>query len=180
MNGKTVVKIFGTALGVGLFGLLIASVTFAWFTWSSTSNTTIGATTGCFTINYTKGADISGGTLNPVAAYNNGLSTSVTLSRNASCVEGTLTLYLNTTAADATLLSSGALKYAVYNGSTKVSSGSGVISAKGDLTIATLSTIPTTDTTYTVYVWLDGAVAGNDVAGKSYAGYIHASATQNH
>ena len=34
--------------------------------------------------------------------------------------------------------------------------------------------------TYTIYVWVDGSVVDNTYVGKSYSGYIHASAEQTH
>ncbi len=177
MNNK---KVWGTILGVTAFIALVAGVTYAWFTWTS-SNTVIGGTTGCFNIKYDKGADISGQELRPTSSYTGGASTIVKINIDSSCnITGTATLYLNTLSTTTVPLSaSGALKYAVVHGGTKVADGT--ISAKSDLPILeniALTKAATATDAYTVYVWIDGTIADNTYAGKVYNGYIHAKANQ--
>ncbi len=174
MNNK---KVWGTILGVAAFIALVAGVTYAWFTWSS-NNTIINGTTGCFNIVYDKGTDVTG-TLIPSADYTGGINAKVKINISEDCdITGTGTLYLNTQDATTVPLT-GAVKYEVYQGSTRLDGGT--ITAKGDKAILSnfeLSKAATATTEYTVYVWIDGDLANNDYAGTSYVGYIHASATQ--
>ncbi len=171
-------KLFGTIIGIIAFIILIAGATFAWYTWTS-NNTIVNGTTGCFTIDYIKGTDISAGSLIMSSTYSGGLSATVTINISSSCsITGTADIILttNVTGTTAALLAESALKYAVYQGATYVNAGT--ISATGALTVANDITLTTTATAYTVYVWLDGSIADNEYVGYTYSGYISASAQQ--
>ena len=54
MKENKKVKIIGTIIGIILFAILIAGLTYAWFTWES-SRINISGNTACFDINYTEG-----------------------------------------------------------------------------------------------------------------------------
>ena len=175
MNNKK--KLWGTILGVVAFIALIAGVTYAWFTWAS-ENTIINGQSGCFNIVYDKGTDVSG-TLTPSATYEGGVSATVKINISNACdITGEATISLNTEETTTLDLAAGAVKYAVYQGASEVSTGT--ISSTGDLELATvtLTRAATATTEYTVYVWIDGALSDNSYTGKTYSGYIHASATQ--
>lgn len=172
MNKK---KLLGAAIGVIAFVALIAGATYAWFTWSS-SNTVLNGTTGCFTIVYPTGTGFSGA-MNMSSAYSGGRMASVTISISSSCtIGGTFDLYLYTTSGDSPLLTGGALKYAVYTGTTSL--GTGTITATGAKLLVDNRPLTTTATTYNVWLWLDGSMADNSYAGKAYVGYIYATASQ--
>lgn len=169
-------KLFGTIIGVVAFILFMVGATYAWFTWQS-GNTILSGTSGCFEIQYTNGTAISGA-ISPSSDYTGGKSTTATLNIKSSCTtEGTATIHLTTNASTTVDLTKNALKYAVYQGSTLVAGGEGSITATGVKDLATV-TLSKTATTYTVYVWLDGSLTDNTFVGKSYSGFIHASATQ--
>lgn len=175
MNNKK--KLFGTILGVAAFVVLVAGVTYAWFTWAS-ENTIINGTSGCFNIAYDKGTDVSG-TLNPSATYEGGANATVKINISDACnITGAATISLNTNAETNLDLAAGAVKYAVYQGDSEIATGT--ITATGDKELATvaLTQAATATTEYTVYVWIDGALSDNSYVGKTYSGYIHASATQ--
>lgn len=167
-------KIFGAIIGVIAFIAVIAGATYAWFTWAS-GNTELSGTTGCFTIAYTKGTDISG-SLVPATDKSGGLSTTATINIDPSCtIAGTATLKLTTNDTSTIPLTAGAVKWAIYDGATELETGS--VTASGTIDLKTVA-LTTTAKTYTFYVWLDGAIANNDYIGKTYSGYISAVATQ--
>lgn len=166
-------KVYGTIIGVVAFILFIVGATYAWFTWTS-GTTVLSGTSGCFTIEYTNGTEITGA-ISPSTDYSGGKSTTATMNIKSTCTtEGDGTIYLTTNDTTTIDLSQGALKYAVYNGTTEVSSGT----INGDTQALATVALSKTAMTYTVYVWLDGALTDNTYAGLAYSGYIHASAVQ--
>lgn len=170
-------KVIGTIVGVLAFIALIAGLTYAWFTWVS-GNTILGGTTECFTINYVNGQNISG-QITPSASYTGGKTTTVQIGIDSGCnIGGTGTIKLTTDSSseNAINLTDGAVKYAVYNVSEEISSGN-VVDETMDLATVNLTK---SLVTYTIYVWVDGSVVDNTYVGKSYSGYIHASAEQTH
>lgn len=54
MKESRKVKLIGTVIGIVLFVILIAGITYAWFTWES-NKINISGNTACFNINYTEG-----------------------------------------------------------------------------------------------------------------------------
>lgn len=170
-------KLWGTILGVVAFIALVAGVTYAWFTWAS-DNTIINGQSGCFNIVYEKGTDVSG-TLTPSATYEGGVNATVKINISDACnITGQATISLNTEEATNLDLAAGAVKYAVYQGSDEIATGTIDQTGDKDLATVTLTQAATATTEYTVYVWIDGALSDNSYVGKTYSGYIHASATQ--
>ena len=168
-------KILGTVVGVLAFIALIAGLTYAWFTWQS-GNTILNGTTDCFTINYTNGQAISGEII-PSADYTGGKTTTVEIGIDSSCtIGGTAKIKLTTEESSTINLDGGAVKYAVYNGDSEVSSGT---VTSGTMDLATVN-LTNSQVTYTVYVWIDGTLTDNSYVGTTYSGYIHATAEQTH
>ena len=175
-------KIFGAIIGTFAFFILVLGATYAWFTWSS-NNTIINGTTGCFTINYLSGTAINGEYLGMSTSYKGGVNTTVTINIAATCtIKGTADIILTTTNVTYTT----GLKYAVVMnnnvvkrepGSTELAEGD--ITGTGTMTLAKV-TLSQVSTGYTVYIWLDGAEAGDEAIGSTYSGYIHAVAEQTH
>ena len=168
-------KLLGTIIGVLAFIALVAGLTYAWFTWTS-GNTILNGTTDCFTINYVNGQAISGEIV-PSVDYTGGKTTTVQIGIDPSCtIGGTGTIKLTTEESTTVSLENGAVKYAVYNGASEVSSGT---VTSGTIDLATVN-LTTSQVTYTVYIWVDGAVTDNSYVGTAYSGYIHATAEQTH
>lgn len=177
-------KLIGTILGVILFAALVAGLTYAIMTWSS-SNIEISGTSDCFDIDYGVSSQIGSTNQNAkitmVDSYKKGLTAVVTLALKQECanVPGNASLYLNTEASgtSATILG-GALKYAVVNSSNlDTVLGSGTITSTGEMEILNNINVSTTQSTsFTVYVWLDGNVADNTYINLNYSGYINAKA----
>lgn len=168
-------KVIGMVVGVLAFIALVAGLTYAWFTWTS-GNTTINGTTECFTINYENGQEITGEII-PSASYTGGKTTTVKIGISPSCtIGGTAKIKLTTESSTTIKLTDGAVKYAVYKGDAEISSGN---VTSGTIDLATVN-LTTSQVTYTVYIWVDGAITDNTYVGTSYSGYIHATAEQTH
>ena len=126
-------------LGIIALTLVIIGTTYAILTWTSTK-INLGLTSGCFTIDYTKGQDISGNLKllnesdlisNNKLTIKNGIGISaVNIGINSSCtIEGYGSIYLNVTnisEAFTTGDSKGALKYAVLSNTSTITTPSSV------------------------------------------------------
>lgn len=126
-------------LGVLVLILIISGITYAILTWTS-SRVNIGLTSNCFTIDYTKGQDISGNLklLNESDLISsnkftikNGIGISaVNIGIKSTCtIEGFGSIYLNVTnisEAFTTGDSKGALKYVVLNNTSTITTPSSV------------------------------------------------------
>ena len=184
-------KLIGTIIGVILFVALIAGATFAWLTFNANvTNGNYNVSTGNFLVDYqgdTELTDIK--TLSNVTAANVATSgaTKVTVKaakKTADSANGTLTVKLTTTSTGDTALdlSSGVLKYSVQVGTNTASAPQAVpaTSSTTALDLTTIDLTSTTQTNVTVYFWLDSSILDNDDIGKTYQGYVHASAEQAH
>ena len=166
-----------------VFILSIGS-TYAVLTWNS-DNTLISGNTLCFSIGYSKGQDITFGTVNSSGEVVNGMTASTSFNRNTSasttvgfkrknnCLiygKGTIKVNISSTAD----LSTGALKYIIYdNNDTQIKTGS--ITTSGESTIYDNFDIINT-VTYTIYFWLDSNYIDNSYLEATFTGTIDASA----
>ena len=144
---------------VGVVILIIAIVgsTYAYYRYVLTSTNVNTITRGLdYYINYTKGTDITSGTLNPSKDYTGGNSVTITLNKKDNTYDIYGHIYLDITTISSALSSSNALKYVVLEGTTKISEGSlGGVSASNSYLLAVNIPLKTTSTTYTVYLWFD-------------------------
>ena len=173
-------KIFGTILGVILFILLIAGVTYAYISWTSEKiNYKVGSK--CFDIYYEKGTDISG-TMMPSNDYTGGLSATVKMNISSSCdLKANGKLYLNTSESTSNnLYRTGLLNYQVLKDNVVLSGGNGNITSSGEIAIdlGELSKSASASTSYTVYVWINYDLVENSDVNSSYSGNIRAEAIQ--
>ena len=107
-------------------------------------------------INYTKGTNITSAALNPGSDYTSGNNLSVTLYKKDNTYTIYGHIYLDISNISANLSSSNALKYAVLEGSAKISEGTlGGTSSGESYLLAVNIPLKTTSTKYTVYLWLD-------------------------
>lgn len=176
-------KLIGIILGVILLIALVVGITYAVYTFA-VNDDIISATSECFDVVYTKGADIGSNenkkTLMIGSDYSKGLSSTIKVKTSSSCTinTGTATLYLTTE--DATsdiLLTSNVLNYTVLEGSTVLKTG--VLTSKGKIPIYENFTVNTTEKSITVYVWISGENITNDniseILSSSYYGRISAT-----
>jgi len=172
-------KIVGIILGVVIFSLCIAGITYAFITWSSTEDINKTVKSKCFNVLYTKGTDISG-TINPSYDYTGGLYTTIKMNIDSNCnIKANGKLYLETkNETSNNLFREGLLNYHVVKGGTVVSSGS--ITEKGEIEIDLGELVASTSasTSYTLYVWIDYNLVQNTDAFSSYIGSIRGEAIQ--
>ena len=179
-------------LGVIILILAISGLTYAILTWTS-SKINIGLTSGCFTIDYTKGQDISGNLklLNESDLISsnkftikNGIGISaVNIGIKSTCtIEGFGSIYLNVTnisEAFTTGDSKGALKYAVLSNTSTITTPSSVtvdsllnqsfdIVSTGSITSSDTITLLTKQLSNTeIYKYLVVIYVDNALAGNS-------------
>ena len=107
-------------------------------------------------INYTKGTDITSAALNPGSDYTSGNNLSVTLYKKDNTYTIYGHIYLDISSISANLSSSGALKYAVLEGTTKIVDGELTGTSSGNsVPLAVNIPLKTASTKYTVYLWFD-------------------------
>ena len=155
------IKIFGIILGVILFILFISGITYAAFTWASDpTGGFINGTSECFKIDYTKGNDITEGTLILGDSYADGLSATVKAKINDSCptMKGIATLYVDVKDETSSfLIENSLLRYQVLEDGVEVSSG--ILSSKGDNEVYKNIEITSIEKSFIVYIW----VSKNDI-----------------
>ena len=107
-------------------------------------------------INYTKGTNITSAALNPGSDYTSGNNLSVTLYKKDNTYTIYGHIYLDISNISANLSSSGALKYAVLEGTTKIVDGELTGASSGNsVPLAVNIPLKTASTKYTVYLWFD-------------------------
>lgn len=179
-------------LGVLALILIISGITYAILTWTS-SKINIGLTSGCFTIDYTKGQDISGNLKllnesdlisNNKFTIKNGIGISaVNIGIKSTCtIEGYGSIYLNVTNISETFTtgdSKGALKYAVLSNTSTITTPSSVtvdsllnqsfdIVSTGSITSSDTITLLTKQLSNTeIYKYLVVIYVDNSLAGNS-------------
>lgn len=129
------------------------------------------ASSGNFDITYTKGNDIIGGVLTPTTSKTNGLNTSMTIKKNASSIDSKYSILLNFTTLEEGL-NSQAFKWEVYRNDEANPINAGNFSSaviNTPITLVTDQLLTTTQTSYTIYLWLDGSLAGNETQNKNFS-----------
>lgn len=178
------------SLIVLLILLVIATGTYAWFTWRSTSNTSLTMNIGKLTdVTFNSGNDISTSTLAPVYNYTDGEKTTFRI--NNKDTSGTTLSYsvkLNITSI-ASELKSTDLKYVLLKNDTIVQEGDFSSITAGSTNIYSNSISSSGTTNFTFYLYIDGnsennlnmmnkslvgtiTVEGNEVIGETFSSYI--------
>ena len=107
-------------------------------------------------INYTKGTDITSAALNPGSDYTSGNNLSVTLYKKDNTYTIYGHIYIDISSISDGLSNSGALKYTVLEGTTKIADGELTGASSGNsVPLAVNIPLKTTSTKYTVYLWFD-------------------------
>ena len=179
-------------LGVLALILIISGITYAILTWTSTK-INLGLNSGCFTIDYTKGQDISGNLKllnesdlisNNKFTIKNGIGISaVNIGIKSTCtIEGYGSIYLNVTNISESFTtgdSKGALKYAVLSNTSTITTPSSVtvdslldqsfdIVSSGSITSNDTITLLTKQLSNTeIYKYLVVIYVDNSLAGNS-------------
>ena len=144
-------------LGISFLVLAVLGSTYAYYKYVIATINVDTITRGLdYYINYTKGTDITSAALNPGSDYTSGNNLSVTLYKKDNTYTIYGHIYIDISSISDGLSNSGALKYTVLEGTTKITSGQLTGTTSGD-TVPLAVNIPlkTTSTKYTVYLWLD-------------------------
>lgn len=193
-------------LGVLALILIISGITYAILTWTS-SRVNIGLTSNCFTIDYTKGQDITNQSIKLINekdlisdgkfTIKDGIAlTYANIGIKSTCtIEGYGILKLNVTSlsdAFTTGNSKGSLKYAVLKNTSTTSTITvtsllnqsfdlvtrGSITKLGTIDILTEQLSNNEIYKYLIVVYIDNSLVDSDVIGSSFAGNISAEAYQ--
>lgn len=165
-------------LALILVMVLVIGGTYAWYAVGTTDNSQYNGTSKCFTVNYSHGSDISG-VIDMSSTYTGGKSTTITISVPTSCADVNAKIYLHTNSS-----ASSVFKQASNNAGkiTLVKSGANPITTSlnggADLLLTSFDVSAGSSATYTVYFWVDGAIATNTWASASYSGYLYTTYTQ--
>ena len=130
-------------------------------------------------INYTKGSDITSGTLTSSSTYTDGLNTSVTFYKKDNTYNIYGHIYLDITNISSDLSREPGFKYTVESNGTIVSSGhlQGIVSGISKQ-LAYNIPLSTTSTDYTVYLWLDeNEIVNYELEGSTLTASIRCEAT---
>ena len=183
-------KLIGTIVGVIAFIALIAGATFAWFTYNITLNKAgYNFTSANFSIVYGHGADITGVKMFATEPTTSDIGTGAAngnvdiTAKTTGSVTGTFKIYLNiNSGSNANIISKGALKYAICEGSTTIAATShkGTVSGTSPILLMTYNNLDTTQKTFHVYLYLDATKVDQTLDGAQFSGYISASAEQTH
>lgn len=203
---KKTAKALGIILGVVLFSLVTAGITYAWYAWTS-DNIKITGNSACFTINYTKGPNISDENIilfdestiindNKITVKNGMGITAVTAGIDSECsIPGKVEINLNITSLNTAYISGnsqGAFKYVVasYDPTTYDTISTTALSGISFDIMSTDSITSTepislvaedlsnTQKGYLIIFYVDGDMAQNDAGDSEFSGAIEAIATQ--
>lgn len=194
--------------GVVLLLIVVSGITYAILTWNSTM-VKIGINTNCFTIDYTKGGDITGSLklMNENDLISRGKFTikegigisGVNIGIKSSCsIEGLGNIYLNVSNISNALTtgdSKGALKYVVLKNNSSISNPSDIsvnsllnqsfdIVAIGSVDSSDKKLLYYTELSnteiykYIIAIYIDKALAGNDITEATFSGNISSDAEQ--
>lgn len=160
MKKKTVLII----IGVVIFSILVAGITYALYKLTLFDDLTVETVTPGldYYINYTKGQDITNGTLNIGSDYTSGNSASVEFWKKDNTYDLYGQIYLDIKDIGINLSNESGLKYTVVNNDSIIASGTLLGSNSGSsLTLVSNIPLETTIQLYTVYIWLDENVEVN-------------------
>ena len=167
------------SLIVLLILLVIATGTYAWFTWRSTSNTSLTMNIGKLTdVTFNSGNDISTSTLAPVYNYTDGEKTTFSINnKDTTGASLDYNIKLNITSIASELKSSD-LKYVLLKDNTIVKEGNFSTMVVGTNTIYSNSILSSGTTNFIFYLYIDGNSENNlNMMNKSLVGTIAVEAT---
>ena len=158
-----------------IFIALSLGATYAFLNLRQTNNNTTGKA-GCFDISYT-GTEIKHTNLSVTTNYLEGVNSTVTIAKEASCKiynEAYIYIHVNDDIT-APIETVQALRYKVMQGNNQI--GEGLITNKGEVLLATVP-ITTTSTTYNIYIWVDSSLSNKQYDNVKFTGYIYAESDQ--
>lgn len=201
MNKKA--KLLGAIVGILLFIVAIAGITYAWLSWQS-SNTDISGKTECFVINYTNGQSLSTDNIylfdeseiisdNKILIKDGMGLLNVTAGLDSTCgTNANLNIEINVTNLSSAYItgnSKGAFKYVLASYDPTITDitglkgesldiiNSGSITAIGPITLEPIA-LEATVKGYLLIFYVDGDLAYNDAIYSTFTATIKGTATQ--
>lgn len=170
MKKKT--KLIGYIIGIIIFILTISGITYAMYRYVLFVDLNISATNKGLDkyIEYTKGININGSTLNPGTSYTSGSGATVSFYKKNNVYDIYGHIYLDITSINSILSSSGALKYVVLDGSDNIIGQGSVQNVENGDSVLAATNIPLviSPSSYTVYIWLDEELYDSSFASSSF------------
>lgn len=147
--------------------VIVSSTTYAWYSWNSTTNTTVDfVINSSIQISVNAGTNITGKTLYPVTDYTDetyAITKVITSQLLNNSTNSTFNLKLNVVSLSDNLKVS-SFKWKLLKNNTSVSSGNFYGKSAGNtIDLITNQTASTTKDTYKLYIYLDGSV-DNDIS----------------
>ena len=183
MNKYKIFMIFGISILV----IALIGSTFAWYSWNTTSEneTKISTSIGGATVYFDGGSDINDAKLRPVESKEYGITKEIKVKANTTGLVFNMYLDLITLPDN---LKHESLRYAFYQGSTLVTEGNFSTTyltsntstctrnSATHITLLSNASIPTSNTTYKLYIWIDGAnyTNPNTMMNQSFSFKLHA------
>ncbi len=174
-------KNFIITLIILLMILIIATGTYAWFTWSSSDNTSFTMTIGKLAdVTFNSGNDISTDKLAPVFNYTDGEKTTFSINnRDTSGTNFNYSVKLNITSI-ASELRVNSFKYVLLKGDTKVAEGNLVGTSDGSSVKIYNGSLGTGITNFTFYLYIDSNMENDvNIIGKSFTGALTVEESSN-
>ena len=172
-------KLIGLILGIVLFIVAIAGLTYAYISWTSENMNNV-VSSKCFDVHYDKGSDFSGA-ITPSVDYTGGISVTVKMDISSACdINAKGKIYLTTEDnTSSNLFDEGVLNYQVLiDGSVTDLKGTITENGEIELDVGFLNHNSTATTTYTIYVWVNGEYVTNEHATSAYYGNVRSEAVQ--
>lgn len=177
INTKNIILI----IFISIVTFLILQTTYAYLDLGAEPNDTTGVA-GCFEVEY-EAQEITAANLESSIDYSTTeAQTEVKLSKSENCKiysEADIKIYTNDSTS-APIDNPQALKYKIVrtsgNGTIKTSD-EGIISEKGETTLATVS-LTETETVYKIYLWIDAEISQGSYDQETFSGYIYAESVQ--
>ena len=164
---------------IGILIVLISLVclmgTYAWFTWASSSNTSVTLSIGNLAdVTFTSGPDINVSNLAPVYNYTDGVSTTFVMKNNNTTNNLNYEIKLDVTSISNELKSE-SFKYTLLKDNKVVQTGNLKNAVNGKtLTLNTGSLVKSSTSNYKLYFWIDGNIEnGSSMMNKSLVGKIN-------
>ncbi len=167
-----------------LLTIVTVGSTYAFFSASASSNNnTVATEASKFEVIYTGGTDING-TLQLSADRNGGRNTTVHIKVSQGSSHALAYLYMNIEEMTANL-STNSFKWEVsgIKGGQEVYTNAGTFNGYNDtnnnkIPIVENYRLTEDQTDFTIYIWIDGNLAGNEIFGAEFSGYISATTEQ--
>ncbi len=168
-------------IGIVITLFLAIGLTYAWWTWNSTTNTDVSLTIDGININYEAGSDITNIKLLPVSSKEKGVEDNIAIKKDIT-VSSNTNVYMDLNMSLELFpdgLKHESLKWEIYKGNNLVNSGNLGSSNQGDVVkLLSSEKVTTVESIYTLYIWIDGNVDNPDtMQNQNFKFVLNANAT---